>query len=68
MRVCYTSKAEYMVDVKKIQQNKIKHNKTGNFAGSVGLSLFMDGSDRCKLLPTPPSTGLSTIQHLNSVN
>jgi hypothetical protein len=35
-----------------------------NFAGSVWLSLFMDGTIKCKLPSATPSTGLSRIQHL----
>ena len=38
-----------------------------NVAGSVLLNLFMDGSGKCKLPSTPPSPGLSRIQHLNMV-
>jgi hypothetical protein len=34
-----------------------------NVAGSVWLSLFMDGIVKCKLPSTPPRTGLSRIQH-----
>ena len=33
---------------------KTQHNKTENFADSVWLSLFMDGTGKCKLLSTPP--------------
>ena len=44
--------------LKKAQNDKIK-----NLAGSVWLSLFIDGSGKCKL----PSTPLSRNQHLNMV-
>ena len=43
---------------------KAQHNKAENVAGSVWLSLFMDGGGMCKLPSMPPSTGLSSIQHL----
>jgi hypothetical protein len=35
-----------------------------NVAGSVCLSLFMDGTVKCKLPSTYSSTGLGRIQHL----
>jgi hypothetical protein len=44
---------------------KDQHDKIENVAGSVWLSLFMDGTGQCKLPSTPPSTGLSRIHHLN---
>jgi hypothetical protein len=43
---------------------KVQHNIIENVAGSVWLSLFMDGNVKWKLPSTPPSTGLSRIQHL----
>jgi hypothetical protein len=43
---------------------KVQHDKIENGAGSVWLSLFMDGTGKCKLSSTPASTGLSRIQHL----
>jgi hypothetical protein len=43
---------------------KAQHNKIENVAGSVWLSLFMNGNGKCKFPSTPPSTGLSRIQHL----
>jgi hypothetical protein len=43
---------------------KAQHGKIENVAGSVWLSLFMDGTAKCKLPSTPPKTGLSRIQHL----
>jgi hypothetical protein len=43
---------------------KAQHDKIENVAGSVWLSLFMDGTVKWKLPSTPPSTGLSRIQHL----
>jgi hypothetical protein len=40
-----------------------------NVAGLVWLSLFMDGTEKCKILSTSPSThGLSKIHHLNTKN
>jgi hypothetical protein len=44
---------------------KAQHGNIDNVAGSVSLSLFMGGSGNNKLPSTPPSTGLSRIQHLN---
>ena len=59
---------------KRLKKSKIRLQ---NVAGSVGLSLFMDGSNKCNLLSIlpsplslslslslPPSSGLSRIQHL----
>jgi hypothetical protein len=43
---------------------KAQHGRIENVAGSVWLSLFMDGTVKCKLPSTPGSTGLSRIQHL----
>jgi hypothetical protein len=44
---------------------KAQYGKIETVAGSVWLSLFMDGTGKCHLPATPPSTGLSRIQHLN---
>ena len=51
-------------DRKRTPKESQKNNKIAN-AGSVYLSLFMDGSVRYKLPFTSQSTGLSRIQHLN---
>jgi hypothetical protein len=45
--------------------NPHKQKKPENVAGSVSLSLSMDGTGNCKLLSTPPINVLSSIQHLN---
>ena len=46
---------------------KVQNNKIANVAGSVWLSLFMDGSGTCKLQSTYPRSGISRIQYLNMV-
>jgi hypothetical protein len=38
---------------------KAQHSKIEKFAGSVCLSLFMDGTVKCKLPFTPPTIGLT---------
>jgi hypothetical protein len=43
---------------------KFQHDKIENVAGSVWLSLFMDGNGKCKLPSKPTSTGLSRVQHV----
>jgi hypothetical protein len=35
---------------------KVPHNKIENVAGSVRLSLFMDGTGKCRLPATPPKS------------
>ena len=52
---------------KKESFKKVQHNKTENVAGSVSLSLFMDGCGMCKLPSMSPSTGLNRIQRLKMV-
>jgi hypothetical protein len=47
-----------------IHLKKAQHGKIENVTVSVWLSLFMDGTVKCKLPSTPPSTNLSRIQHL----
>ena len=46
---------------------KAQHNKTENVAGSVWLSLFMDGSGKCKLPSMSPNTDWSRIDHLKRI-
>ena len=46
---------------------KAQNNNFANVAGSVSLGLFIDGSGKCKLPSTPPSTGLNKIKNLNMV-
>ena len=57
--------------LKKYRKNKspkkTKTTKVQNVRVSVLLTLFMDGSGKCKPPSTPPSTGLSRLQHLNMV-
>jgi hypothetical protein len=50
---------------RKVSFLKAKHVKLENVAGTVWLTLFMDGTVKCKLSSTPPSTALSRIQHIN---
>ena len=57
MRKCILPKIQKKEPLKKAQNYKI-----ANIEGSVWLSLFMDGSVKCKLPSTLPSTGLSRIQ------
>jgi hypothetical protein len=40
------------------------NSKVENVADLVGLSLFMDGTVKCKLPSTPPSTGSRIIQNI----
>jgi hypothetical protein len=67
-KTCYINPRNNNVLEKKINTESLKkaqHGKIENVAGSVWLCLFMDGTGKCKLPSTPPSTGLSRIQHLN---
>jgi hypothetical protein len=41
----------------------INLSKTAKLINSVGMSLFIDGTVKCKLPSTSPSTGLSRIQY-----
>ena len=61
MRIWPTNTIEYRPKIKLTQ-----HNKTEIVAGLVWLSLFMNGSVKCKLPSVAPSTSLSRIQHLIS--
>jgi hypothetical protein len=44
---------------------KAQHGTIENVAGSVWLSLYMDGTVKCKLSSTPAITGFSRIQTMN---
>ena len=46
---------------------KAQNNTIANVAGSVWLSMLMDGCVKSTLPPMPTSTGLSRSQHLNMV-
>jgi hypothetical protein len=52
------------IEINKESLKNAQQDKTENDAGSVLLSLFMDGNGNFKLPSTPSSTGLSRIQHL----
>ena len=52
------------INIEKLKPlKKPKTTKLKNAAGSVWLSLFMDGIGKCKLPFTPPSTGLNRIDY-----
>ena len=67
MYLFYISNFENYKMQKKDTAIEVQYKKIANVAGSVWLSLFMDGIGKCKLLSTSPSTSLSRIQHLNMV-
>jgi hypothetical protein len=49
---------------KHIIPKNAQNDKTENVAGSVRMSLFMDGTGKCKLPSTHPITDNSSFQHL----
>ena len=67
MNAVVNSYATIKIQVKRTPKEMPKQQNIANVLDSAWLSLFMDGSERCKLPSTPPSTGLSRIQHLNKV-
>jgi hypothetical protein len=47
------------------RKQNLKKTQNGKSAGPVWMSLFMNGTWKCKLPPTLPSNTLSIFQHLN---
>ena len=63
MRLKRTEKKSNIKIQKKEPLKKAQNNKIANVAGSVLLSLFMDGSVKCKLPSTPP---ISSFVHVHT--